>query len=65
MATTRRDGGDNAGKGGGPRRGAFVDTRGVRWDPNDADYEGILYKQSRWMKGQEFLLFLTFSLDKI
>lgn len=33
------------------RRGAYIDTKGVRWDPNDADFEGYLYKQSRWMKG--------------
>lgn len=41
---------------GGTRRGAYVDSKGVRWDPNDADYEGILYKQSKWMKGLEDLL---------
>mmetsp|Transcript_24085 Transcript_24085/g.21908 ORF Transcript_24085/g.21908 Transcript_24085/m.21908 type:complete len:159 (+) Transcript_24085:74-550(+) len=32
-----------------PRRGAFVDSSGVRWDPNDADYEGWLSKKSRWI----------------
>mmetsp|Transcript_10173 Transcript_10173/g.10643 ORF Transcript_10173/g.10643 Transcript_10173/m.10643 type:complete len:145 (+) Transcript_10173:26-460(+) len=32
------------------RRGAYTDSKGIRWDPNDADYEGILYKQSRWMR---------------
>jgi hypothetical protein len=32
-------------------RGAFIDPKGVRWDTNDADYEGYLSKQSRWVKG--------------
>lgn len=32
-------------------RGAFIDSKGVRWDTNDADYEGFLSKQSRWVKG--------------
>jgi hypothetical protein len=32
-------------------RGAFVDSKGVRWDTNDADFEGILSKQSRWVRG--------------
>jgi hypothetical protein len=50
--TTAASGGSG---GGGIRRGAFVDTRGVRWDPNDADYEGILFKQSRWMKGLDLV----------
>mmetsp|Transcript_16320 Transcript_16320/g.24590 ORF Transcript_16320/g.24590 Transcript_16320/m.24590 type:complete len:139 (-) Transcript_16320:149-565(-) len=31
-------------------RGAFVDPKGVRWDTNDADYEGYLCKQSRWVR---------------
>ena len=30
-------------------RGAFVDNKGVRWDTNDADFEGMLAKKSRWM----------------
>lgn len=30
-------------------RGAFVDTRGIYWDSNNADYEGYLLKRSRWM----------------
>mmetsp|Transcript_18620 Transcript_18620/g.31217 ORF Transcript_18620/g.31217 Transcript_18620/m.31217 type:complete len:164 (+) Transcript_18620:413-904(+) len=32
-----------------PQRGAFVDSRGIRWDPNNADYEGFMSKKSRWM----------------
>mmetsp|Transcript_15611 Transcript_15611/g.26021 ORF Transcript_15611/g.26021 Transcript_15611/m.26021 type:complete len:154 (-) Transcript_15611:235-696(-) len=31
-------------------RGAFVDEKGVRWDTNDADFEGFLYKKSRWVR---------------
>lgn len=43
------------------RRGAYTDSKGIRWDPNDADYEGILYKQSRWMRGLfYFILFYCF-----
>lgn len=30
-------------------RGAFVDSRGVRWDTNHPDYVGYLTKKSRWM----------------
>lgn len=30
-------------------RGAFVDPKGVRWDTNEADYEGWLSKKSKWM----------------
>jgi hypothetical protein len=33
-------------------RGAYVDSKGVRWDTNDADFEGYLYKQSRWVRGK-------------
>ena len=36
-------------------RGAFVDPKGVRWDTNDADYEGYLCKQSRWVRGTKIL----------
>eukprot|EP01038_Epipyxis_sp_PR26KG_P006509 gene6509-8947_t len=32
-----------------PNREAFVDERGVRWDTNEADYEGYLMKKSKWM----------------
>lgn len=32
-------------------RGAFVDPKGVRWDTNDADFEGWLSKKSMWLKG--------------
>lgn len=32
-------------------RALYVDNKGVRWDTNDADFEGYLYKQSRWVKG--------------
>lgn len=31
-------------------RGAYVDAKGVRWDTNDADFEGYLSKQSKWVK---------------
>jgi hypothetical protein len=31
------------------QRGGFVDSKGVRWDPNNSDYEGFLSKKSRWM----------------
>mmetsp|Transcript_2456 Transcript_2456/g.2418 ORF Transcript_2456/g.2418 Transcript_2456/m.2418 type:complete len:131 (+) Transcript_2456:84-476(+) len=31
-------------------RALYVDNKGVRWDTNDADFEGYLYKQSRWVK---------------
>ena len=30
----------------GTIRGAYVDEKGVRWDTNDADFEGYLSKQS-------------------
>eukprot|EP01040_Poterioochromonas_malhamensis_P002297 gene2297-2442_t len=30
-------------------RGAFVDSKGVRWDSNEAEYEGYLTKKSRWV----------------
>jgi hypothetical protein len=30
-------------------RGAYIDNKGVRWDTNDADYEGWLNKKSKWM----------------
>ena len=30
-------------------RGAFTDERGVRWDANNGDYEGYLYKKSQWL----------------
>lgn len=33
-----------------PVRGAYVDSKGVRWDTNEADFEGYLTKQSKWMK---------------
>ena len=33
-------------------RGAFCDDKGVRWDTNDADFEGFLHKKSRWVKGK-------------
>ena len=36
-------------------RGAFVDPKGVRWDTNDADFEGWLSKKSMWLKGWLFL----------
>lgn len=31
------------------RRGAFLDEKGIRWDPNDADYESVVMKQSKWI----------------
>jgi hypothetical protein len=43
-------------------RGAYVDAKGVRWDTNDADFEGYLNKQSRWVRGDcSFLYFLQLS----
>lgn len=30
-------------------RGAFVDNKGIRWDTNNADFEGYLTKKSKWM----------------
>ncbi|KAJ1429319.1 hypothetical protein B484DRAFT_449461 [Ochromonadaceae sp. CCMP2298] len=30
-------------------RGAYVDPNGVRWDTNNADYEGVMLKKSKWM----------------
>lgn len=33
-------------------RGAFVDPKGVRWDTNDADFEGWMSKKSVWLKGE-------------
>ena len=30
-------------------RGAFVDERGIRWDPNIGEIEGWLYKRSKWI----------------
>ena len=30
-------------------RGAFVDSRGCRWDTNQGDFEGWLSKRSRWI----------------
>jgi hypothetical protein len=30
-------------------RGAYVDNKGVRWDTNDADFEGWMSKQSKWI----------------
>ena len=30
-------------------RPAFVDSRGVRWDTNDAELEGFMYKKSKWL----------------
>jgi hypothetical protein len=45
-------------------RGAYVDAKGVRWDTNDADFEGYLYKQSRWVRGECILnLFLSPSIE--
>ena len=38
-----------------PLRGAYLDSKGVRWDTNNADFEGELMKQSRWVKGETFL----------
>lgn len=35
------------------RRGAFVDEKGVRWDPNNANFEGYLSKKSKWMGGKK------------
>ena len=32
-------------------RGAFVDNKGIRWDTNNADFEGYLTKKSKWMGG--------------
>uniref|UniRef100_A0A7S3HH90 PH domain-containing protein n=1 Tax=Spumella elongata TaxID=89044 RepID=A0A7S3HH90_9STRA len=32
-----------------PSRGAFMDPNGVRWDTNNADFEGVMSKKSRWM----------------
>ena len=32
-------------------RGVFIDEDGVRWDSNNSDLEGWLWKQSRWVKG--------------
>lgn len=31
------------------KRGAYVDEKGVRWDPNNADFEGTIMKQSKWI----------------
>lgn len=33
-------------------RGAYIDEKGVRWDTNDADFEGYLTKKSKWMGGK-------------
>ena len=33
-------------------RGAYVDGKGVRWDTNDADFEGFLSKKSKWVRGE-------------
>jgi hypothetical protein len=32
-----------------PKRGAYTDARGCRWDPNNADLEGVVMKQSKWL----------------
>ena len=34
-----------------PLRGAYIDSKGVRCDTNNPDFEGELIKQSRWVKG--------------
>jgi hypothetical protein len=31
------------------KRGAYVDEKGVRWDPNNGDFEGFTLKQSKWI----------------
>lgn len=30
-------------------RGAFVDSKGIRWDTSNADHEGWLTKKSKWL----------------
>ena len=40
-------------------RGAFVDEKGVRWDTNDADFEGFLHKKSKWVRGELLQLVTT------
>jgi hypothetical protein len=30
-------------------RGAYTDAKGCRWDSNNADLEGVVMKQSKWI----------------
>ena len=41
-------------------RGAYVDAKGIRWDTNDADVEGYLFKQSRWVKGMLVMKYVIY-----
>eukprot|EP00605_Chrysophyceae_sp_TOSAG23-4_P002811 GSChrysophyteH1.ASY1.ANO1.3096.1 assembled CDS len=31
------------------KRPAYLDAKGIRWDTNDADLEGVMSKKSKWI----------------
>ena len=48
-------------------RGAYIDQKGVRWDTNNADFEGYLMKQSYWVKGSilRIIVYIVLKLFKL